>query len=256
MQIHQSPLKKPSMENRRKKSSSADAFSFPSTPIHDQDSNFEFGCFTPDSASSTGPCKDSPADHLFLNGRLLPHAFPFQPISNGFMVVDNISRRTSRTSSISSKDSLMSSRSNSTNSRSSSCSSSARTSSSDNSERKFVYRSKLSSDRYKGNKPNNNISSHQVYGNSQRWQFITAVPVPASLSRNNSRKKVIKVDQLERKGKSVKAKKNSRVKTVVFRRRFLYGRRFFRWLVSTCKKCHAMEPSKKSTNDNVIKAGN
>ncbi|VVA16680.1 PREDICTED: probable membrane-associated kinase regulator [Prunus dulcis] len=190
------------MENRRQKSTSGDTFSFPSTPIHEQDSDFEFGCFTPDSASSTDPCKDSPADHLFFNGRLLPHAFPFQPISNGFMGVDSNSRRTSRMSSISSKDSIMSSRSNSTNSRSSSCSSSARTSSSD-----------------------------------------LAVPVPASLSRDNSRKKA-KVDQLEGKEKPIKGKRKGRVKTVVVRRSF--GRRFFRWLVWTCRKCHAMEPSNKS----------
>ncbi|XP_008226484.1 PREDICTED: uncharacterized protein LOC103326056 [Prunus mume] len=239
------------MENCRQKSTSGDTFSFPSTPIHEQDSDFEFGCFTPDSASSTDPCKDSPADHLFFNGRLLPHAFPFQPISNGFMGVDSNSRRTSRTSSISSKDSLMSSRSNSTNSRSSSCSSSARTSSSDNSERKLVHQNKLgsraSSDRYKGNRANN-LGGGQVYGSSQRWQFITAVPVPASLSRDNSRKKA-KMDQLEGKEKPIKGKRKVRVKTVVVPRSF--GRRFFRWLVWTCRKCHAMEPSNKSS-DHVI----
>lgn len=139
------------MESRRKRSGSGDIFSFPSTPTPDQDSDgFEFGSITPDSPS-TDPYKNSPADHLFFNGRLLPHSFPIQPPN---ISVDN-SRTTSRTSSISSKDSLRSSRSNSTNSRSSSCSS-GRTSSSDNSERKLLYQSKFSSttpgvrDRYQG----------------------------------------------------------------------------------------------------------
>jgi hypothetical protein len=140
------------MENRRKRSGSGEIFSFPSTPTPDQDSDFEFGSITPDSPS-TDPYKNSPADHLFFNGRLLPHAFPVQ--TPNIITIDN-SRSTSRTSSISSKDSLRSSRSNSTNSRSSSCSS-GRTSSSDNSERKLLFQSKLSStttgirDRYQGN---------------------------------------------------------------------------------------------------------
>ncbi|KAH0979975.1 hypothetical protein GBA52_007152 [Prunus armeniaca] len=172
------------MENRRQKSTSGDTFSFPSTPIHEQDSDFEFGCFTPDSASSTDPCKDSPADHLFFNGRLLPHAFPFQPISNGFMGVDSNSQRTSRTSSISSKDSLMSSRSNSTNSRSSS----ARTSSSDNSERKLVHQNKLgsraSSDRYKGNRANN-LGAVTILGRGRKWISLKGRRNP-SKGRENS----------------------------------------------------------------------
>lgn len=141
------------MECRRKRSSgSGDIFSFPSTPTPDQDSDFEFGSITPDSPS-TDPYKNSPADHLFFNGRLLPHAFPINQPHN-IMIIGN-SRTTSRTSSISSKDSLRSSRSNSTNSRSSSCSS-GRTSSSDNSERKLLYQNKVSStttgirDRFQG----------------------------------------------------------------------------------------------------------
>lgn len=234
------------METRRRKSSSGDAFSFPSTPIHDDDndqyhdSSFEFGCVTPDSPSSD-PFKDSPADHLFFNGRLLPHAFPFQPVNNGPVVVDNNSRFTSRTSSISSKDSLMSSRSNSTNSRSSSCSSSARTSYSDCPERKLMYHGRT--------KTINKAVSGQVYGSSQRWQFITPVPASSSLSRESSRRKKTEVGA--NKEESIRAKKQAGGGggQVVVKQQL--GRRLFRWFVSACKECHAIEPSRK---DKVLRA--
>lgn len=229
------------METRRRKSSSGDAFSFPSTPIHDddsdqyQDSSFEFGCVTPDSPSSD-PFKDSPADHLFFNGRLLPHAFPLQPVSNGLVVVDNNSRFTSRTSSLRSKDSLMSSRSNSSNSRSSSCSSSARTSYSDGSERKLIYRGRT--------KTINKAVSGQVYGSSQRWQFITPVPAASSsLSRESSRRR--KTEVVVNNEESIRAKKQAGGGggQVVVKQQL--GRRLFRWFVSACKECHAIEPSRK-----------
>ncbi|XP_002891732.2 putative protein TPRXL [Arabidopsis lyrata subsp. lyrata] len=39
-------------------------------------SDFEFGSLTPSSPSQDPFSENSPADHLFLNGRLLPHSFP------------------------------------------------------------------------------------------------------------------------------------------------------------------------------------
>ncbi|XP_010479861.1 PREDICTED: uncharacterized protein LOC104758655 [Camelina sativa] len=39
-------------------------------------SEFEFGSLTPSSPSQDPFSENSPADHLFLNGRLLPHFFP------------------------------------------------------------------------------------------------------------------------------------------------------------------------------------
>ncbi|KAL6999544.1 hypothetical protein U1Q18_000704 [Sarracenia purpurea var. burkii] len=85
------------MENSRRKNSSGDKFSFPIMPIQDQlqlpelEFEFKFGCVAPGSPNS-------PADHLFFNGRLLPHAFPpFQPPTAG----GECSRSTSRTSSVS-----------------------------------------------------------------------------------------------------------------------------------------------------------
>ncbi|XP_040990049.1 uncharacterized protein LOC121237398 [Juglans microcarpa x Juglans regia] len=215
------------MENRRQRSCSGEVFSFPSTPVEDEDSDFEFGSITPDSSF-----KNSPADHLFFNGRLLPHAFPIQPAAS---IAIEGSRKTSRTSSVSSKDSLRSSRSNSTNSRSSSCSS-ARTSTSDISERKLLYQYKVASkatmarDRHQAY---NKALSAQIYGSSQRWQYITPVPL---LSRE---------DPLRRKklaGKEAKPKKQVRERKGESLWHFT---EFFWGIVSACKECHAMEPSSK-----------
>ncbi|XVF04256.1 hypothetical protein REPUB_Repub05bG0067000 [Reevesia pubescens] len=218
------------MENRRKRSSSGEIFSFPSTPNQDQDSDFEFGCFTSGSPSQD-PYRTSPADHLFFNGRLLPHAFPLQPAAT--VVGANSSRVTSRTSSINSKDSLMSSRSNSTNSRSS-CSS-ARTSSSDNSERRLLYHSKF----HACNKASKIVTA-QIYGDSQRWQYITAVPV---LKREVSRRKnngvvVKEALRAKKQGDHHQEKSTNRGKSGACLR-------FFRLFLLVCRECHAMEPSRK-----------
>ncbi|KAL4272811.1 hypothetical protein GQ457_13G003640 [Hibiscus cannabinus] len=221
------------METRRKRSSSGEIFSFPSTPNKELDSEFEFGCFTPDSPSQDA-YGTSPADHLFFNGRLLPHAFPCTPATTAIVVAGGVSsRETSRTSSIKSKDSLMSSRSNSTNSRSS-CSS-ARTSSSDNSERRLLYHSKI----HACNKASKLVTA-QLYGDSQRWQYITAVPV---LKREASRRKncgVERKDALRGKKRGDRHQEKSATK----------GRSepclsFFRRFLLACRECHAMEPSRK-----------
>lgn len=201
-----------------KKPSSGDSFSFPSTPTLDS-ADFEFGSLTPDSPS-TEPFAASPADHLFLNGRLQPHYFPI----------------TSRTSST--RDSLFSSRSNSTNS---SCSS-ARTSSSDSSERKAFH------NKHKGDGGGSlrakTQSHHQAYC-SQRWQYIT--PVPAALSRDGSVRRRGDTNQgKKKKDKGTKRNNNNndnnnKNKGV----RLGFGRRILRWFVMACRECHAMEPSSK-----------
>ncbi|TKY66491.1 hypothetical protein E2542_SST09365 [Spatholobus suberectus] len=195
-----------------------DSFSFPSTPTPDSD--FEFGSLTPDSPS-TEPFTASPADHLFLNGRLQPHPFPLP---------------TSRTSST--KDSLLSSRSNSTNS---SCSS-ARTSSSDSSERRSFH-NKLKG----GSLRSKTLSHYQAYGYSQRWQYIT--PVPA-LNREGSVRRTRDAQQ-GKKDKGTKRKHNDKKKNKQSKKemgnkgvRLRFGRRILRWFVMACRECHAMEPSK------------
>ncbi|XP_062086998.1 uncharacterized protein LOC133793718 [Humulus lupulus] len=251
------------METRRKKSTSGDGFSFPSTPVPEShphnrlgsSDDFEFGSITPDSPFSDDPCENSPADHLFFNGRLLPHAFPFRPNSGAnYGVVSENPRAmsTSRTSSSSSKDSLLSSRSNSTNSRSSSCSSSARTSSSDNSERRLLYRQRSKTTSAMGIDPGHGGSkavSAQVYGYSQRWQFMAPVPAlsrEASLRRRKEVSGSHNKNHNEDRGSLPKLKDRT---AVVRRPRF--GRRFFRWFLTACKECHAIEPSKKKKVRNV-----
>ncbi|OMO88953.1 hypothetical protein CCACVL1_08089 [Corchorus capsularis] len=225
------------MENRRKRSSSGEIFSFPSTPNQDQESDFEFGCFTPESPSQD-PYRTSPADHLFFNGRLLPHAFPLQPVAAAHHDQYG-SRGTSRTSSINSKDSLMSSRSNSTNSRSS-CSS-ARTSSSENSERRFLYHSR-SHACHKASK----LVTAQLYGDSQRWQYITPIP---TLKRDVSKRKDggvgVNKDALRAK-KQVDHHHHHQEKSIISSRaKSGPCLRIFRLFLLICRECHAMEPSKK-----------
>ncbi|XP_028793000.1 uncharacterized protein LOC114748714 [Neltuma alba] len=215
---------------RHNNGSGGDSFSFPSTPNQDSCAgddvdDFEFGSLTPDSPSSD-PSRASPADHIFFNGRLLPHSFPPLQPHPTILLYDHNSRAVSRTSSKNSRSMVLSSRSNSTNSRSSSCSS-ARTSSSDSSERRLFY-SRVSSSGGRPCQGNNKMA----YGCSQRWQYITPVPATA-LSRDSS---------LRRKGKKedfVNKKKKREDQ------RFPFGRRLFRWIVMACKECHALEPSRK-----------
>ncbi|KAG8386342.1 hypothetical protein BUALT_Bualt03G0138900 [Buddleja alternifolia] len=221
------------MENpRRKHSSSGDKFSFPITIKHSD--QFEFGCVT------TPGSPNSPADHLFFNGKLLPHVFPTQTTSHNF----SCSRSTSRTSSISSsKDSLMSSRSNSTNSRSSNCSS-ARTSTSDQaSERKTAsFDGNIparTSVRKERNRPG--LGSQYQYGSSQRWQLMAAAPV---LKHQGSRSR--KIDHvLDRKG----SKKSSGVDIDENCNdgKLWFGKRILKSFVSACKECHAIETSNVDT---------
>ncbi|BAT89493.1 hypothetical protein LR48_Vigan08g022000 [Vigna angularis] len=216
-------------KNNINTSPSGDSFSFRSTPTPESD--FEFGSLTPDSPSAE-PFATSPADHLFLNGRLQPHLFPLP---------------TSRTSST--RDSLLSSLSNSTNS---SCSS-ARTSSSDSAERKSFH-NKLKGAAFMSKTP----SHYPPYGCSQRWQYIT--PMPA-LNREGSLRR--RTDKNQDKGKGTmrnnnkekknnnknknKKKKKSKKENKGVRLRF--GRRILRWFVMACRECHAMEPSKRCNKD-------
>ncbi|KAL4311474.1 hypothetical protein GQ457_01G004390 [Hibiscus cannabinus] len=203
--------------------SSGEMLSFPSL-----DSEFEFGCFTPES-SSQDPYRTSPADRIFFNGKLLPHAFPL-PSATHVVAGGGSSRGTSRTSSINSKDSLMSSRSNSTNSGSSTCSS-ARTSSSDNSERRLLYHGKI----HACNRASKTVTA-QLYGDSQRRQYITAVPV---LKREVSRRKncgVARKDALRGKKQGDHHQEKRRSEPCL---------RFSRLFLLACRECHAMEPSRK-----------
>ncbi|KAL7087631.1 hypothetical protein ACP275_13G079100 [Erythranthe tilingii] len=205
-------------------------FSFPA-PGTDSD-QFEFGPVTTPSSPK------SPADHLFFNGKLLPHVFPVQTLPNNYSNY-SYSRSTSRASSMSSREySLMSSRSNSTNSRSSNCSS-ARTSTSTCEAADLQRRSISSSSSNVSRKNNNNNITrpppvaplkNQHGATSQRWQLIAAAPV-LNHQGSRSRNKAVVADQivLERKG----SKKSDT--------KLWFGRRILKSFVSACKECHAIK---------------
>ncbi|KAK1431009.1 hypothetical protein QVD17_14199 [Tagetes erecta] len=178
------------------------------------------------------------ADQLFSNGKFLPCDFPVQPTNFTIPRSVMLSRTSSISNSISSKGSLMSSRSNSTNSSNSSSNSnssctSARTSTSEaSSMRKLstinhVKSVAVKSDNISRRMPNKecrNRSYCNGYGRSQRWEFISPVPM---MNRRNSKK---------RKGR--KGRKDRDVRKGICRR-------FFGWIVSTCQECHAIEPAKR-----------
>ncbi|KAM3302304.1 putative membrane-associated kinase regulator 3 [Capsicum chacoense] len=230
------------MENRTRNSNnnSGDKFSFPVImPVQEgQEMDFEFGF----SGSVSPGSPKSPADHLFFNGRLLPHYFPSQQVTN-INSPSSFSRSMSRTSSVSSRDSLWwSSRSNSTNSRSSCSSSSARTSTSESSERKLLSQGKNSAFAiYMNSSKYMNSSSTHYTGVSPKWQFIVT---PAPVMKKNGQF-VSKSQKKSPKGcKSLKSRKQ-RKENGNRKVRFWFLRRVLKKFMSACRECHAMEPTRR-----------
>ncbi|KAF5728296.1 hypothetical protein HS088_TW21G00443 [Tripterygium wilfordii] len=218
-------METPMESHRRQRTRSGEAFSFPNIPIQDPD--FEFESLTPDSTSSIDQYKtNSPADHLFSNGLLLPHTYNF-PSELPTPTMLHISSTSSRTSSVNSKDSLLSSKSNSTNSSRSSFS--ARTSSSDDNNPRVASRT-------------SSVSCH-VYGASQRWQIIA--PVLPVLNRDSSRKRSKNGANEGTRGKKQENEKSKEVKPGIWRR-------FFRYFLVACRQCHALEPSSVKDDDDVL----
>ncbi|KAI3427575.1 uncharacterized protein J3R85_009410, partial [Psidium guajava] len=165
----------------------------------------------------------------------------------------------SRASSMSSKDSmsLMSSRSNSTNSsRSSSSCSSARRNSSDNTERArsppLMYQTRVSSKTLSNNardqrRRTSEAVAAQVYGTSQRWQFITPVPPlsregSCSSSSSSSRRRTRKLHEDVAREEAKRIKEKERIKTG-------FGRKLIRSFLLSCMHCHAMEVETSSGED-------
>ncbi|GER53847.1 long-chain base (LCB) kinase 1 [Striga asiatica] len=182
--------------------SSAGNFSFPvqtrsaktRRKIQEDDDEFEFRCL---------PSPGSPADHLFFNGRLLPHVFPVGPRHASF----------SRSASRASRDSLTSSRSNSTNS---SCSS-ARTSTSESSSKRGISSNRLRAGRRMG----------PVYdGGSGRWRLIAAAPAAAALGRGGGSRRPLRPAAEAPAGGG----KGS-----------WFGGKVLKSFVSACKECHAIK---------------
>lgn len=206
------------MEMDRKNSlSGEDKFSFPviTESTLESDDQFEFGSHVPTPGSP-----NSPADHLFYNGKLLPHVFPTQTCSNNF----SYSRSTSRTSSKGS--SFVSSRSNSTNS---TRSSSARTSTSDRDQRKASnVQNCVRKDRHY--KPV--LSKPCKHSSSQRWQLIMATP---ALKHQGSGSRKAK-DVMNQKGS-----KKSFENEVEGSERCWFVKKLLRAFVSACNRCHALD---------------
>ncbi|EOA32084.1 hypothetical protein CARUB_v10015331mg [Capsella rubella] len=198
---------------------------------------FEFGSLTPSSPSQDSFNENSPADHLFFNGRLLPHSFPAAS-----------SMYTKRSISSTSATSAFTSRSNSTNSRSSfgsssnSTSHSPRTSMSCNNNMSHP----ITHNKTLDTKPLNSrcgktvnstsrkatemvtASLYRSYS-SQRWQYITPVPVKMSGGiRVGGRKK-----KVPRVRKKTEERRGSRVMKL--------WRRILMAAIFACRECHAFD---------------
>ncbi|GAA0163558.1 hypothetical protein LIER_43655 [Lithospermum erythrorhizon] len=208
---------------------------------------FEFSInFCSNSSVATPGSPSSPADHFFLNGKLLPHSFPSgeknSNNNNLYYYRAIYSRSTSRTSSVSSKDSFYSSRSNSTSTYSSS-----RTSTSENPEQV----SKLTNQQQGINKLTGKSTGDDKWQRytenplvslnyrcrsltSQRWQFITAVPVGFFCSRKKHNKNGAQSKRTKSKKQDNKGGTNSGT---------WFGLRFFMSFISACMKCHSFKPS-------------
>ncbi|KAL0900045.1 hypothetical protein Bca101_084006 [Brassica carinata] len=194
---------------------------------------FEFGSLTPSSPSQDSFTENSPADHLFFNGRLLPHVFQ-APNNNTRW---SISRTTNEHIS----------RSNSTNSRSSFGSSSNSSSTSNHSPRTSSFNGnnnttinvKPPTSIYGENVNTTKIktvetvkaSLYRSYS-SQRWQYITPAPVKRSGGiRVGGRKKNKKAARIRKKAEG--RRRGSRV--------MKWWRRILTAAIFACRECHALE---------------
>ncbi|CAE5967366.1 unnamed protein product [Arabidopsis arenosa] len=205
---------------------------------------FEFGSLTPTSPSQDSFTENSPADHLFFNGRLLPHAFP---AASSIYTKRSISTTTSEYTS----------RSNSTNSRSSfgsyssSTSQSPRTSSCNSNKNNIPINQEpldlkppisrcgktvntTSNSSYslpnKRRKATEMVTAslYRSYS-SQRWQYITPVPVKMSGGiRVGGRKK-----KAARVRKQTEERRGSRVMKL--------WRKLLMAAIFACRECHALE---------------
>ncbi|XP_010535080.1 PREDICTED: uncharacterized protein LOC104810461 [Tarenaya hassleriana] len=246
----------------------------------DDDLDFEFGSLTPSSPSQDPFSGNSPADHFFFNGRLLPHSFPTSRSAR------TISRTTSEASS----------GSNSSNSRSSCCSPHSytpRTSSCSSTNSNMV----MSPNKHKPrqldlmpvtrsgktvNTTNKSVNPTMTTGQpckrrnkatelvtaqlcgsySQRWQYITPVPGAAfkregSVKRGGAggirvggggRRPVTVVAARRRKKGEERRGRGSRV--------MRWWRRILRAVVLACRECHAMEPARVVNDDTDMQRKN
>ncbi|KAK1395587.1 hypothetical protein POM88_005450 [Heracleum sosnowskyi] len=183
-----------------------------------------------------GASPNAPADHLFSNGRLVPHDFPCSPPKTFKCLSRSVSQRSSSFGSNRGFESFSSSWSNSCSSsqRSSSSISSGRTSISDATPERTelirAVRAKRTPQPFKARK---HVSTPDC--GSRKWQFIAPAPVlnvnVLHRSRRVSQIKTAEIVGHQKVSKSKKQGKNGR------------WRNFFCLFVSTCNGFHAIEPS-------------
>ncbi|CAH8325831.1 unnamed protein product [Eruca vesicaria subsp. sativa] len=262
----------------------------PVTSLEMSSSDFEFGSLTPSSPSHS---EHSPADHLFLNGRLLPHTFPMTRSASR-----TTSENTFRSSSTSSRSSDSSSQTSFTP-RTSTCSvfkeETNLTCFGSRSEKTRIARSVTCSIRkesyqshhksssvldFNKKPPTNNgkrvnttttsklsylptqckrkkateIVTAQLYGSyTRRWQHITPVFKREGSVKSNGGG--IKVGG--RKNRKTARGKKKKKKTKAEERR---GSKLMKWwkrvlkaVMLACRECHAMEPQRVVNYDADVK---
>ncbi|CAH8260562.1 unnamed protein product [Arabidopsis lyrata] len=207
--------------------------------------DFEFGSLTPTSPSQDSFTENSPADHLFFNGRLLPHSFPAaSSIYTKRSISSTTSEYTSRSSSTNSRSSFGSNSSSTSQSpRTSSCN--INKNNSPNNQEPLDLKppisrcgktvnttnnSSYSSPQYKRRKATEMVTAslYRSYS-SQRWQYVTPVPVKMSgVIRVGGRKK-----KAARVRKETEERRGSRVMKL--------WRKLLMAAIFACRECHALE---------------
>ncbi|AEE75635.1 hypothetical protein AtNW77_Chr3g0171901 [Arabidopsis thaliana] len=208
---------------------------------------FEFGSLTPTSPSQDSFSENSPADHLFFNGRLLPHAFPAaSSIYTKRSISSTTSEYTSRCNSTNSSSSFGSNNSSTSQSPRTSYSTSNKNNSPINQEPldlklkppisrcdktvNTMSSSSYSSPQHKRRKAMEmaTTSLYRSYS-SQRWQYITPVPVRMSggIRVGGRKKKAVRVR------KKTEERRVSRVMKL--------WRKLLMAAIFVCRECHALE---------------
>ncbi|CAH8293859.1 unnamed protein product [Eruca vesicaria subsp. sativa] len=206
----------------------------------EQPQEFEFGSLTPSSPSQDS--ENSPADHLFFNGRLLPHVFQAPNNNTKWPLSRTTSEYISRSTSTNSRSSFGSSSS----SNSSSTSYSPRTSCFNGNNNNnttinhmpldvkppsSIYRETVDTTRMKGVEMVK-ASLYRSYS-SQRWQYITPAPVKRSggIRVGGRKKKAVRIR------KKAGERRGSRV--------MKWWRRILMAAIFACRECHALEGPEK-----------
>ncbi|XP_058085879.1 uncharacterized protein LOC131232996 [Magnolia sinica] len=192
-----------------------DTFSFAALAVQDKPTDEQ--ALDQGTAANT----DSPADFLFANGQLLPHAFP---------VLSDSSRKSISKESLTSS----SSKGSSTTSRSSSTSMNSRQNSNSNGS---------DSERVVASPTSGPVIKHVRFrsfdaaaAKHSKGQLVTGVPSGRkSTAEVSRRKKVNAMEQKDRRKRQMTKNQASGNSSA--------GRGIFQSFMSACRECHALEPS-------------